>query len=44
VFLPVWLYVSVTGVVLFFMLRGSAPESSAAASQADSAPAQIPEK
>lgn len=23
--LPVWLYVSVTGVVIFFMLRGSAP-------------------
>jgi putative membrane protein len=44
VFLPVWLYVSVTGVVLFFMLRGSAPESTAGASQADSAPAQIPEK
>ena len=25
VLLPVWLYVSVTGVVIFFMLRGSAP-------------------
>ena len=23
--LPIWLYVSVTGVVIFFMLRGSAP-------------------
>ncbi len=22
VFLPIWLYVSVTGVVIFFMLRG----------------------
>jgi putative membrane protein len=25
--LPVWLYVSVTGVVIFFMLRGSSPAS-----------------
>lgn len=25
VLLPIWLYVSVTGVVIFFMLRGSAP-------------------
>ncbi len=25
VLLPMWLYVSVTGVVIFFMLRGSAP-------------------
>jgi putative membrane protein len=23
--LPIWLYVSVTGVLVFFMLRGSAP-------------------
>jgi putative membrane protein len=23
---PIWLYVSVTGVVIFFMLRGSVPE------------------
>jgi putative membrane protein len=23
--LPIWLYVSVTGVVIFFMLRGSVP-------------------
>src|ERR671919_83568 len=25
ILLPIWLYVSVTGVVIFFMLRGSAP-------------------
>jgi putative membrane protein len=25
IFLPIWLYVSVTGVLLFFMLRGSLP-------------------
>jgi putative membrane protein len=24
---PIWLYVSVTGVVIFFMLRGSLPTS-----------------
>jgi putative membrane protein len=29
VFLPIWLYVSVTGVVLFFLLRGNAVESKA---------------
>jgi putative membrane protein len=23
--LPIWLYVSITGVVIFFMLRGSPP-------------------
>ena len=23
--LPIWLYVSVTGVIIFFMLRGSMP-------------------
>jgi putative membrane protein len=27
VFLPIWLYVSVTGVVLFFLLRGSSVDS-----------------
>jgi len=30
VFLPIWLYVSVTGVLLFFLLRGNTVESSAA--------------
>jgi putative membrane protein len=27
IFLPIWLYVSVTGVILFFMLRGGSVES-----------------
>lgn len=42
VFLPIWLYVSVTGVVLFFLLRGSAPES--ATVQADSPAGETLEK
>lgn len=36
VFLPIWLYVSVTGVLLFFLLRGNAAQTPAVAAATNS--------